>query len=338
MTRNNAILIVGPSWIGDMVMAQSLFKMIKQQQPDVEIDVLAPKWTLGTIARMPEVRDGIELDVKHGEIGLGKRYRVGKALREKKYKQVYVLPKTVKSALAPLFAKIPLRTGILGESRYGLINDIKPFDKKILNQTVKKYASLCQSIDEEIQTPYPELVADKANAQRLLTELNIKVDRLTVGFMPGAEYGPAKQWPLEHFATLANLIKDAGGQTFIFGSPKDKADGDKIAEACDAVVNLCGKTTIEDAIDLIAMTNIVVTNDSGLMHVSAALGLPLVCIYGSSSPLYTPPLSDKAKVEWLKLECAPCHQRQCPLGHLDCLYKITPAKVFEHIMNAQQAS
>jgi len=149
--------------------------------------------------------------------------------------------------------------------------------------------------------------------------------------MPGAEYGPAKQWPVAHFSELAQQINQIGGQVLIFGSDKDRSDGDAIAESNSNVINLCGETTIEGAVDLIGSTHIAVTNDSGLMHVAASVGIPLVSIYGSSSPLFTPPLTDKAIVEWLKLECAPCFKRECPLQHLNCLRQITPQSVFKHI-------
>jgi heptosyltransferase-2 len=331
MIKSDSILIVGPSWIGDMVMAQSLMKVIKANQPDVSIDVLAPKWSLGILARMPEVRDGIALDVKHGELGFGKRYQTGKLLRAKQYKQAYVLPKTLKSALVPYFANIPVRTGFFGEMRFRLINDVKPLNKDVLDQTVKKYASLAQLSEESISTPFPELKVNINNAKTLLEKHKVNHQNLLVSFMPGAEYGPAKQWPLAHFSELAQKINQIGGQVLIFGSDKDCAGGDVIAESNSNVINLCGRTTIEDAVDLIGSTDIAVTNDSGLMHVAASVGIPLVSIYGSSSPLYTPPLTDKAIVEWLELDCAPCFKRECPLKHLNCLTQITAQNVFKHI-------
>lgn len=331
MITNESILVVGPSWIGDMVMAQSLLKVIKQKKPEVSIDVLAPKWSLGILARMPEVREGIALDVKHGELGFAKRYQTGKSLRAKKYEQAYVLPKTLKAALVPFFANIPVRTGFFGEMRFGLINDVKPLDKSVLNQTVKKYASLAQSPDQIVLTPYPELITDPDNVRALIDKHQINNHKLLVSFMPGAEYGPAKQWPVGHFAELAKMIREIDGQVLIFGSDKDRVDGDAIAKSNSNVINLCGKTNIEDAVDLIGATHIAVTNDSGLMHVAASVGIPLVSIYGSSSPLYTPPLTDRATVEWLKLECAPCFKRECPLLHLNCLKQITPQSVFRHI-------
>jgi heptosyltransferase-2 len=331
MRTNDSILVVGPSWIGDMVMAQSLLKIIKQMEPEVNIDVLVPRWSLGILARMPEVRDGIALDVKHGELGFGKRYQLGKSLRAKKYKQAYILPRTIKSALVPYFANIPVRTGFLGEQRYGLINDVRPLDKIKLDQTVKKYASLGLLPGQAVTTPFPQLRLSQSNIQALFNKHNIDQHKLLVAFMPGAEYGPAKQWPTSHFSELAQMIDQVGGQVIIFGSDKDRIDGDVIARSGKNVTNLCGKTSIEDAVDLISATDIAVTNDSGLMHVAASVNIPLVSIYGSSSPLYTPPLTDKALVEWLELDCGPCFKKECPLQHLNCLKQISAQRVFQHI-------
>jgi heptosyltransferase-2 len=331
MTKSDSILVVGPSWIGDMVMAQSLLKLFKEKQPDTAIDVLAPKWSLGILQRMPEVRHGIALDVKHGELGIIKRYKAGKALRSKGYKQAYVLPKTIKSALAPFFANIPIRTGFLGESRYGFINDIRPLDKVRLDQTVKKYASFGQPISDAVITPFPRLIPEQQNLDNLIKRYRIDTTKFLVALMPGAEFGPAKQWPLAHFIELAKMIGAIGGQVILFGSDKDRADGEVIVNATKNALNLCGKTTIEDAVDLISIVDIAIANDSGLMHVAASVDVPIVSIYGSTSPDYAPPLTDKGQVEWLGLECAPCRQRQCPLLHLNCLTQILPEKVFQHI-------
>jgi heptosyltransferase-2 len=331
MTTNDSILVVGPSWIGDMVMAQSLMILLKEQRPDCAIDVVAPRWSLGILERMPEVRCGIALDVQHGELGIMKRYRLGKSLRDKRYQQAYVLPRTLKSALVPFFAKIPQRIGFLGESRYGLINDVRPLDKTKLDQTVKKYASFALPVNADIRTPYPRLIPDQANSQRLIQKYDIDLTQLLVALVPGAEYGPAKQWPLEHFARLAAMVGDIGGSVILFGSSKDRADGEKIVASSNNVLNLCGETSIEDAVDLMSTVDIAIANDSGLMHVAASVDIPVVSIYGSTSPSYAPPLTDKGSSEWLGLECAPCRQRRCPLQHLDCLTKIYPETVFRHI-------
>ncbi len=327
------ILIAGPAWVGDMVMAQSLYMGLCQRYPNVLIDVLAPAWSGPILKRMPEVRRHIEMPLGHGEFGLAARYRLGKALRSEHYDQAIIIPRSLKAALAPFFAGIPKRTGYKGEMRFGLVNDMRPLDKSVLSQTVQRYVALGLGWDEDLppeQVPQPKLEIDPQNQQRLLTAFSLNMDTPVVGFMPGAEYGLAKRWPPEYFSELAQKLVAQGKQVWLFGSAKDQSVCQQIlAAAGEGVVDLSGKTKLEDVVDLIAMTEQVVSNDSGLMHIAAATGRKIVAIYGSSSPRYTPPLTNKAEVVYLGLECSPCFERECPLGHYDCLRKIGVERVFE---------
>ncbi len=325
------ILIVGPSWVGDMVMAQSLFMQLKTNGP-CEIDVLAPEWSLPILARMPEVSRGVVMPLGHGKLELGTRWRLGKSLGTVGYDQAIVLPNSLKSALIPAFAGIPQRTGFRGEMRYFLINDMRMLSKHRLPMTVQRFVALGRGIQQALPEPLPrpKLVADAANQQTLPGRLGLSLDRPAIAFMPGAEYGPAKQWPLPHFAALAERLVDRGFQVWILGSNKDREAGDIIAaDQEEHIINLCGRTELGDAVDLLAMSSAAVTNDSGLMHVAAALDLPLVAIYGSSTPHHTPPLSDRVAILYLGIECSPCFKRTCPLGHTRCLTEITPASVME---------
>jgi len=321
------ILVVGPSWVGDMVMAQSLFKLLRQRHPGCTIDVLAPAWSLPILERMPEVRQGIVLSLGHGVFGIKERYRLGVSLRGEGYTRAIVLPRSWKSALVPFFANIPLRTGFLGEQRYGLLNDRRKLDKKRLNQTVKRFVALGlepQEAIEAVTLENPGLQADAANLQRVMQQLALAADKPAVALMPGAEYGPAKQWPLANFRQLAEALAAKGFQIWVLGGPKDQPAG---AEICAGnhphIHNLCGKTQLADVVDLLHHAQHAVTNDSGLMHVAAAVGTKVHAIYGSSSPEFTPPLTANKHIHWLQLECSPCFKRTCPLGHLDCLNKIT---------------
>lgn len=329
------ILVVGPAWIGDMVMAQSLYRTLQELHTGAAIDVLAPGWSGPLLGRMPEVRRHITLPLNHGEFGLGARYRLGRQLQAESYDQAIVIPRSFKAALPPFFARIPRRTGYRGEMRYGLINDMRPLDKSVLIQTVQRYVAL--GLDRHAalppgHIPQPRLRIDQQNQQRLLAELALSLDRPVVGFMPGAEYGPAKRWPPESFAGLARRLIDNGSQVWLFGSGRDRAACEAIVAATNraALVNLAGRTRLEDAVDLIALVRAAVSNDSGLMHIAAATGRELVAIYGSSSPAYTPPLTDGARVIYLGLECSPCFERQCPLGHYRCLREITVEQVFDY--------
>lgn len=330
------ILVAGPAWVGDMVMAQSLFITLKQRAHPVEIDVLAPAWSNPILARMPEVREAINLPVSHGEFGLFRRYKLGKSLRANHYDQAIITPRSYKSALVPFFAKAKQRTGYRGEMRYGLLNDIHSLDKNILKQTVQRYVALGlnDGLDaNSIQAPsipFPKLTVDENNLQRLLTELKLNLDKPVVAFLPGAEYGEAKRWPVEYYAELANKLNDQDVQVWILGSEKDNAAAVTISQGNNAI-NLCGKTRLEDSIDLLSVCKSAITNDSGLMHIAAAVEIPLIAIYGSSTPDYTPPLTNKAKIQYLDLECSPCFKRICPLGHTNCLKNITVDDVFKNI-------
>jgi heptosyltransferase-2 len=331
MKTARRILVVGPSWVGDMVMAQSLFMTLKAGG-DCEIDVLAPEWSLPILARMPEVSRGIVMPLGHGQLELGVRWRLGRQLATVGYDQAIVLPGSFKSALAPFFAGIPQRTGFRGEMRYLLVDDMRMLDKRRLPMTVQRFVALGRPVNKPLPEPLPSprLVADPDNLQRVRAELGLPADRPAIAFMPGAEYGPAKQWPLPHFAALAETLRERGYQVWVLGSNKDREAGDVIAaDLQDSVFNLCGRTGLGDAVDLLAACAAAVTNDSGLMHVAAALEVPLVALYGSSTPDHTPPLAQRVAVRYLRLDCSPCFKRVCPLGHTRCLVDITPASVVD---------
>lgn len=331
------ILIAGPAWVGDMVMAQSLFMTLKQRSHPVEIDVLAPAWSNPILQRMPEVRAAINLPIKHGELGLIQRYKLGKSLRDKHYDQAIITPRSYKAALVPFFAKARKRTGYRGEMRYGVINDIRVLDKSILKQTVQRYVALGLEGDSDHAPaiPFPKLTVDKNNLQRLLSDFLLKLDKAVIALLPGAEYGEAKRWPVEYFSELASKLEKHGFQVWILGSNKDYETAERIAKG-NLAINLCGKTKLEDSIDLLSVCKSAVTNDSGLMHIAAAVDIPLVAIYGSSTPDYTPPLTRKAKIQYLALECSPCFKRVCPLGHTNCLKNISVDAVLNTIENISE--
>lgn len=334
--KQRRYLIVGPSWIGDMVMAQSLFITLKQQYPDCLIDVIAPQWSLPILKRMPEVHQGISADVAHGEFSFFKRRRLGLSLKEKKYTHAIVIPRSWKAALIPYFANVPVRTGYRGEFRYGLLNDIRALNKAVLKQTVQRYVAFAVAEKPSLapDIPFPALTIDKVNQKLLRARLGLKLDKPVVCMTPGAEYGPAKQWPISYYTKLANALLADGWQVWVLGSEKDAEAGDTISKGSgNKVVNLCGKTQLIDTVDLLACAQKVVSNDSGLMHVAAAVGAELAVMYGSSTPDYTPPLTsdDKQHIFYLALECSPCFKRVCPLGHTNCLHNISDDDVFKKI-------
>jgi len=316
-----------------MVMAQSVFKLLKHREPGRDLDVLAPEWSLPIVARMPEIRQGIASETAHGEIGLAKRRRIAADLGQRDYDRAIVLPRSFKSALIPWFAGIPVRTGYRGETRFLLINDVRPFDRRVLDQTVKRFVALGLDAGEPLPDalPDPALDISKQNQARVLRELGVGLEQPVIAMMPGAEYGPAKCWPHEYFADLAGRLGDAGYAVWVLGSDRDSAAGDAIASAGKAI-NLCGRTSLEDVIDLLAVCEQAVSNDSGLMHIAAAVGIHVHGIYGSSSPKFTPPLTKSRDIHEMGLECSPCFERECPLGHLKCLRDLRPDRIFDKIL------
>jgi heptosyltransferase-2 len=321
-------LIVAPSWVGDAVLSHPLLVRLKEAQPAAAIDVLGPAWALPVYRRMPEVDRTVALPFGHGDLQLGARRAFARTLPA--YDRAIVLPNSWKSALIPWHAGIAVRTGYFGEMRFGLLNDLRTLDEKALPRIVERYAALAQPAGETLRRPLPEprLATDRAQVAATLAKLGLDPARPAAAFAPGAEYGPAKRWPARHFADLARTFAARGWQVWLLGSAKDAPVTAEIrALSGDACVDLAGRTSLDDAIDLLAAAARVVTNDSGLMHVAAALDRPTAAIFGSSSPEFTPPLSAHARVITLRLSCSPCFARICPLGHTNCLEQLEPARV-----------
>jgi heptosyltransferase-2 len=298
--------------------------------------VLAPAWSAPLLKRMAGVDAVITSPFAHGELSFGARRALGRRLRADArgggFAQAYVLPNSWKSALVPFFAGIARRIGYLGESRYLLLNERHPLDVARHPQLVQRYAALAGPLPAIL--PAPRLTSTIGQQQAVRDALNLPPvgAAAPVIFCPGAEYGPAKRWPVQHFAALARLVATPENPVWLVGSAKDAELGGAAAAAADgSVLNLCGRSTLEQAIDLIASASCVVSNDSGLMHVAAALERPLIALYGSSSPTYTPPLSARATILSRSLPCSPCFKRECPLGHFDCMNGITPQQVAEMI-------
>lgn len=342
------ILIIGPSWVGDMVMSQSLYIVLKQLHPESQIDVIAPGWCKPILERMPEIHQAIEMPIGHGEFNLLGRREIGKSLREKQYDNAYILPKSAKSALIPWFANIPLRTGWKGEMRYGLLNDLRP-NMKSFQFMVERYVALAYPQEEMIDSsslggletlPRPSLFIDKKEQAEAIAKFNLNQESPVVGLCPGAEFGPAKKWPETHYAEVASAMANAGKQVWLFGSQKDLETCNNIKQLVPQehqhqIHVLAGQTSLIEAVDLLAACQTVVANDSGLMHVAAAVGCNVVAVYGSTSPKYTPPLAEKVEIVHTDIDCRPCFKRECPLGHLNCLNQLSPQKVISKIPDTE---
>ncbi len=344
----HGILIIAPNWIGDAVMTQPLLASLKEQYPEANIDVLASTWVAPIYRACSAVHEVIEAKFEHKQLQWGLRKQLAKELATKKYQACFVLPNSLKSALIPWLANIPFRVGYRGELRFGLIN-LSLDNPSKLNRPpmVEHYLALSQLLNEEQSASTTSNLVPKLNVsatadQSVQTKLlNAKVDPANIYVMcPGAEYGPTKRWPTSHFAQLAQklITSNSLSQIILLGSKGDRALAQEIQSQANQdshIHNWCGDTSLDEAIALIGMSKAVISNDSGLMHIAAALKTPQVAIFGSSDPAHTPPLSDKAKVIWLNLPCSPCHKRECPLGHLKCLNNILPEQVFATLNTLQ---
>jgi heptosyltransferase II len=324
MTRS---LVIAPQWIGDAVMTEPLVRRLHARGERVAVGALP--WVAPVYRAMPQVDEVIEFPFQHGGLQWRERRRLANEV-EGRFDIAYILPNSLKSALLPFLASIPKRVGYLGEARLGLLTH-RLKNPKGKPPMVAFYSALAGEKGVEADKPRLTLAQEKSDAA--LQRIGVSAGGYYV-FAPGAEFGPAKRWPAIHFAELAKLL-DA--PVVLLGSAKEASLCDEIAhEAGEGrCINIAGRTSLLDAFALIAASRAVISNDSGLMHVAAAFGTPQVALFGSSSPEHTPPLSDRAKVVWLRddlayqppLDCAPCFQRECPLGHTRCLMDITPQRV-----------
>ncbi|QGZ39508.1 lipopolysaccharide heptosyltransferase II [Pseudoduganella flava] len=324
------ILIISPNWIGDAVMAQPLLQRLRAAHPDAPIDVLAPPPVAPVWRQMREVDEVIQTTFRHGALQLRERWRLARVLHRRGYAAAYVLPNTLKYALIPWLAGIRRRVGYKGESRYGLIN-VMHHDDVPPRPMVPFYAALAQAPGAPLQSaPRPALQVTPEQVQAACAKAGVAPDRPLVVFAPGAEFGSAKRWPPEHFAALARHIvaRFPLAQVALLGSPKDRPACDEVvagvagSAAAPAVLNLAGQTSLAEAIALIGHSAAVVSNDSGLLHVASSLDRPVVAIYGPTDPDHAPPFSTVAAALSLRLDCSPCRQRECPLGHHDCMRKL----------------
>lgn len=318
-----------------MVMAQSLFITLKKSLPDCQIDVLAPSWSLALLERMPEVNKAIAMPLSHGQFGFFDRLKLGKKLRANHYDQAILLPNSWKSALIPFVANIPIRTGYIGECRWGLLNDARKLDKSVMTMTVQRFVALGLTPDTANippDCPTPRIVINEDQQNSVIKKFKLTGSKKIVALCPGAEYGEAKRWPASYYAEVAKVKIAQGFQIWLFGSAKDQVIAEQINNQVEgACVDFTGQTSLAEAVDLMSLVDVVVTNDSGLMHVAAALDKKIIAIYGSSDPGFTPPLNNKAHIMSLKLECSPCFKRECPLGHTRCLQDIKPEQVLNVI-------
>jgi heptosyltransferase-2 len=333
-------LVISPNWVGDTVMAQPLLRLLKQAYPERAIDVLAPPQVVPVWRRIQEADHIMVTPFRHRALQLGARLKTARQLRERGYQDAYVLPNTLKYALIPWLARIPRRVGYKGEMRYGMVN-VMHHDDSPPRSMVSFYAALAREPELPLLLPgmlaRPSLVVAGEETEAAAGRLGIDLSRPMVAFAPGAEFGIAKRWPPAHYGQLAARVAEAipGVQVLLLSSPNDTGVCEQVraqaGPAAGAVHNLAGKTSLDDAIALLARTLAVVSNDSGLLHIASALNRPVVALYGSTDPNYAPPLSEIARTVSLRLECSPCRKRECPLGHHACMNKMSVERVWSEL-------
>ena len=328
------ILLVAPSWVGDAILSEPLVALLRDPYEDPIVDVLAPAWCAPVYARMRGIRRVVETTTGHGRFDWAARRALARELRANGYTRAFVLPNSWKSALVPWLARIPRRTAYRGEGRWGLINDMRKLDRKALPRLVDRFVALAAQPGALVPfPPEPVLVPDATNRANAMRALNLRRNKPVAILCPGAEYGPAKRWPPTHFAELAARFLGDGMQVWLVGSPNDTLAAASVmqsaGDAARRILDLTGRTDIGTAIDLLSVAKVVVSNDSGLMHAAAAVGAPLVALFGSSSPVYTPPISSLAVVAQIEIACSPCFKRECPLKHFKCMRDLAPAGVYD---------
>lgn len=328
------ILVVAPAWVGDMVMAQTLFSALRQRYPECLLHVLAPKWSHPLLERMLEVDHSIEAPFARGKFDWKARRALGLHLREESYNQAILCTNSWKSALVPYFAHIPQRTGWRGEWRYGLLNDVRHFDSQQYPRMVQRFMMLAFDKGREIPVQDfkpPRLICKPESIRHALQKYAVNPEEKPVlALCPGAEFGASKRWPEAHYAQVAKTLLEWGWQIWLFGSKNDESVSAAIQSLTrDRCHDLTGKTSLTEAIDLLSQSHAVISNDSGLMHIAAALDKPLIVPYGSTSPDFTPPLGGQVEIVRLGLGCSPCFQRECPLKHHRCMQDLTPILILQ---------
>ena len=324
------ILIVGPAWLGDMVMSQSLVKALVQRYPGAAIDMLAPPATLAVAGFMPEVHHCIEMPFRHGELKLASRRRLGLSLRDRSYQVAYVLPRTLKAAAVAYWANIPVRIGHPRRTGLGLLTEVRRIDKQSIPHQAARFVALMEPNGRvPTDVPAPALALEDRAIESSLTRLGLSRPLKPLLILaPGSGNTPTKRWLPRHFADVARVRHEQGWRIWILGAPADRELTAEVNGVSGGVcADLGGRTSLAEAIAISGLADAVVSNDTGTLHVAAALDRPTIAVFGPTDPAFTLPQSSNVKAVRLGLDCSPCFKAECPLGHFGCMRDLTPQSV-----------
>ena len=328
MGSKEKFLIIAPSWIGDLMISQSLLKYLKKEYPDCQIDMVVKPELITLAKMMPELKNIYSLDIRHKELGLMKRYTLAKKIKKNLYSASIILPNSFKSAIIPWLANIPLRIGYNRELRSLLLNKKYSLIKH-KDSMVNRYLKLAEgSYSDNIR---PLLLINSDSSESISRKYLINNSKKNIVLCPEAEYGPAKRWPANKWMQLANFYKEKNYNVYFLGKNRSLETKYQSVLKKDSIISLLGKTSLEEAAYILSIVDLVITNDSGLMHITASVNTNLISIFGSSSPFYTPPLMKDqfGEVIYKALTCSPCFKRECPLQHLNCLNNISSEEIFD---------
>jgi heptosyltransferase-2 len=331
------ILLVPYMWIGDFVRCHTVVRLLNQRFPGYPIDVLTTSMVAPLLDYMPGVRNGIVVDLPRTRLAFGQHRALAKRLRAEGYGRALIMPRTWKSALAPALAGVPLRTGFVGEARFGLVNDLR-FGEGRLPRMVDRCATLALPAGAEAPSrwPLPELKVSATELRAWREQLGLAPDgRPVVALAPGA-VGPSKRWPAAYYAELAQRLAAEGTWVWVIGGPGEREIAAQIVRSDRGDIRDLTGPDLRNAILALAAASTAVSNDSGLLHVAAALGTAAVGIFGPTSPWHWAPLNPIAAVieTASQLPCRPCHKPVCRLGHHLCMRDISVDQVETAIRQA----
>jgi heptosyltransferase-2 len=334
---DSPILLVPYMWIGDFVRCHTVVKLLRQRYPQRPVDVLTTPLCAPLLDYMPGVRKGVVCDLPRRRLAFGEHRALAARLARERFGSVLVMPRTWKSALAPFLAGIPERTGFAGEGRFWLLNDIR-FGERRLPRMIDRCGVLALPRGAALPSewPMPELAVPAADAASWRAGRGLRDDgRPVVALAPGA-VGPSKRWPVACFAELAQKLTAEGLSVWVLGSEAERPLAAEIAAAAGALARDLTSSDLRNAILALKLASAAVSNDSGLEHVSAAIGTPTIGIFGPTSPWHWAPLNPLAAVIETKTEvpCRPCHKPQCRMGHHRCMREIPVGQVLEAVQRA----